>query len=174
MRKDTVALKGELGFLTRKFRAIWRTMLLRYPGKGKSIPAVCTVATSVPRPPVGPPPAFGAAVGFAALGLPSTGVARFVGAGAAFVGAGGPALNAQRASPIIATCATADAPSDPVSPPSPARVLNASRPPVRRQGRRRLIRSLASPPVPSPPSHRVHPGRHEDTRRLSHADPTGP
>src|SRR5665213_1725315 len=96
MRKDTVALKGELGFLTRKFRAIWRTMLLRYPGKGKSIPAVCTVATSVPRPPVGPPPAFGAAVGFAALGLPSTGVARFVGAGAAFVGAGGTADGVSR------------------------------------------------------------------------------
>src|SRR6266496_411670 len=37
-------------------------MLLRYPGKGNSIPSLRTVATSVPFPPVGPPPAFGASV----------------------------------------------------------------------------------------------------------------
>src|SRR6185312_5615074 len=90
MRNDIVALNGEFGFLTRKFSAICRTMLLRYPGNGKSIPAVCTVATSVPRPPVGPPPAFGALVaGAAFFGGASTGVARVVGAGGALLGAGG-------------------------------------------------------------------------------------
>jgi len=39
-------------------------MLLRYPGNGNSIPSLRTVATSVPLPPVGPPPAFGALLGF--------------------------------------------------------------------------------------------------------------
>src|SRR3981081_828516 len=37
-------------------------MLLRYPGKANSIPSVRTVATSVPFPPTGPPPALGASV----------------------------------------------------------------------------------------------------------------
>src|SRR2546429_5194024 len=64
-------------------------MLLRYPGKGNSIPSLRTVATSVPLPPVGPPPAFGASVfccltlvspaalTFCAVVLPSVGVAGF-------------------------------------------------------------------------------------------------
>src|SRR4051812_22929912 len=89
MRNRTSALRRADAFLGLKLSAICRTMLLRYPGNGKSIPSLRTVATSVPLPPVGPPPAFGAAVfgcgvafAFAALTFgagatfPSVGVAR--------------------------------------------------------------------------------------------------
>src|SRR5918911_4090818 len=55
--------------------AIWRTMLSRYPGNGNSIPSVRTVATSVPRPPAGPPPAAGAFVSASARdGVAGSGV----------------------------------------------------------------------------------------------------
>src|SRR5436190_22030297 len=53
-------------------------MLLRYPGNGNSIPSLRTVATSVPLPPVGPPPAFGASVFASVLTLASVGVVTFV------------------------------------------------------------------------------------------------
>src|SRR5436305_3475550 len=45
-------------------------MFSRYPGKGNSTPPVFTVTTSVPRPPVSPPPAVGGlfASGFAVVG----------------------------------------------------------------------------------------------------------
>src|SRR5689334_23700280 len=58
----TSALKRAAEFLGLKLSAIWRTMLLRYPGNGNSIPSARTVATSVPFPPTGPPPALGASV----------------------------------------------------------------------------------------------------------------
>src|SRR5690349_18173539 len=58
----TSAFKRAAGFLGLKLSAICRTMLLRYPGNGNSIPSARTVATSVPLSPVGPPPAFGASV----------------------------------------------------------------------------------------------------------------
>src|SRR2546423_14401593 len=63
-------------------------MLLRYPGNGNSIPSACTVATSVPFPPVGPPPAFGATVFAGGLVLASATVL-VVGAEAAFPLVGG-------------------------------------------------------------------------------------
>src|SRR3954471_5108060 len=67
IRNLTSALRRAAGFLGLKLSAICRTMLLRYPGNGNSIPSLRTVATSVPLPPTGPPPAFGASVfGFAA------------------------------------------------------------------------------------------------------------
>src|SRR3982751_4553439 len=62
IRNRTSALSRAAGFRGLKLSAICRTMLLRYPGNGNSIPSACTVATSVPFPPVGPPPAFGATV----------------------------------------------------------------------------------------------------------------
>src|SRR5690606_13772929 len=48
------------GFRGLKLSATCWTMLRKYPGKGNSIPSVRTVATSVPAPPVSPPPAVGA------------------------------------------------------------------------------------------------------------------
>src|SRR3982751_2111495 len=67
MRNRTSALRRAEAFRGLKLSAICRTMLLRYPGNGNSIPSLRTVATSVPFPPTGPPPAFGASVfGFAA------------------------------------------------------------------------------------------------------------
>src|SRR2546423_14317794 len=84
------ALRRAFAFLGLKLSAICRTMLLRYPGKAISIPAVRMVATSVPFPPTVPPPALGASVfgcgpafasrapafaaGFGALGVARTGV----------------------------------------------------------------------------------------------------
>src|ERR1700694_5074335 len=84
------ALQRAFAFLGLKLSAICRTMLLRYPGKANSIPSVRTVATSVPFPPTGPPPALGASVfgcgtafasaaaalaaGFGTLGVARTGV----------------------------------------------------------------------------------------------------
>src|SRR3954470_18475251 len=64
IRNLTSALRRAAGFLGLKLSAICRTMLLRYPGNGNSIPSLRTVATSVPFPPMGPPPAFGASVVF--------------------------------------------------------------------------------------------------------------
>src|SRR6185503_15727779 len=58
MRKETSA-RNALRVDGEKRSAIWRTMFSRYPGYGNSIPPVLTVATSVPRPPVSPPPAVG-------------------------------------------------------------------------------------------------------------------
>src|SRR5207247_9410665 len=58
-------------------------MLLRYPGKGNSIPSLRTVATSVPFPPVGPPPLFGASVFGCGVTLASVG-ALALGNGATF------------------------------------------------------------------------------------------
>src|SRR2546423_5000511 len=52
-------------------------MLLRYPGNGNSIPSLRTVATSVPVPPTGPPPAFGASVFLAELSLAAVAVFTF-------------------------------------------------------------------------------------------------
>src|SRR6476646_4184679 len=66
MRNRTSALSRAEACRGLKLRAICRTMLLRYPGNGNSIPSLRTVATSVPLPPVGPPPAFGAS-GFASV-----------------------------------------------------------------------------------------------------------
>src|SRR5690242_4270620 len=82
----TSALNRAAEFLGLKLSAICRTMLLRYPGNGNSIPSARTVATSVPFPPTGPPPALGASVlgcvvAFASLGVVAFGFA----AGAAFV-----------------------------------------------------------------------------------------
>src|ERR1700704_289964 len=62
IRNRISALRRAFAFLGLKLSAICRTMLLRYPGKANSIPSVRTVATSVPLPPVGPPPALGASV----------------------------------------------------------------------------------------------------------------
>src|SRR3954463_8470103 len=62
MRNRTSALRRADAFLGLKLSAICRTMLFRYPGNGNSIPSLRTVATSVPFPPVGPPPAFGASL----------------------------------------------------------------------------------------------------------------
>src|SRR5690242_19328145 len=53
-------------------------MLLRYPGNGNSIPSVRTFATSVPLPPVGPPPAFGASLFAVCWTLVSVCVVTFV------------------------------------------------------------------------------------------------
>src|SRR5579871_1999715 len=62
-------------------------MLLRYPGNGKSTPVVCTFATSVPCPPVGPPPAFAtAAAGAACFFAPAAGLVG--GTGVARLGCG--------------------------------------------------------------------------------------
>ena len=74
MRNLTTALRRAEGFLGLKLSAICRTMLLRYPGNGNSIPSARTVATSVPFPPVGPPPALGAAVFCRATACASVGV----------------------------------------------------------------------------------------------------
>src|ERR1700730_12689864 len=52
-------------------------MLLRYTGNGNSIPSLRTVATSVPFPPVGPPPAFGASVFGCGVTLLSVGALGF-------------------------------------------------------------------------------------------------
>ena len=78
----TSARRPELASAGLKRSAIWRTMLFRYPGNGKSIPSVWTVATSVPLPPIGPPPARGAGSGGVASAGLSTGVDR----SAAFLG----------------------------------------------------------------------------------------
>src|SRR5215218_9086120 len=59
MTNESCAVSGRFGLSGLKLRAISRTILLRYPGYGNSIPCVRTETTSVPRPPVGPPPAFG-------------------------------------------------------------------------------------------------------------------
>src|SRR6185437_4477892 len=70
-----------------KRKAIWRTMFSRYPGNGNSTPSVLTLATSVPRPPSGPPPALGGgAVGLAGA-TSAVGVAGgvFLRGGGAFV-----------------------------------------------------------------------------------------
>src|SRR5215210_2549372 len=67
-----------------KLSAICRTMLLRYPGNGNSIPSLRTVATSVPFPPSGPPPAFGASVSLCGTGFASVGAAVLAGVGDAF------------------------------------------------------------------------------------------
>src|SRR4249919_3920905 len=62
-------------------------MFWRYPGYGKSMPGVSTFATSVPLPPIAPPPAVGGGVsgfgGSAAFGC-GTGVAALA-AGTGFV-----------------------------------------------------------------------------------------
>src|SRR5438128_11008015 len=58
-------------------------MLFRYPGKGKSIPSVRTVATSVPLSPTGPPPARGPSLFWAAAFGVSIGVDAAFGAFAA-------------------------------------------------------------------------------------------
>src|SRR6266550_9340443 len=63
-------------------------MLLRYPGNGNSIPSVRTFATSVPLPPVGPPPALGASVFACCLTLVSVGVVT-LDFGAVFASVGG-------------------------------------------------------------------------------------
>src|SRR6185312_15691 len=62
----------------------------RYPGNGKSTPSVLTLATSVPRPPSGPPPAFGGGVVGLAGATSGVGVAGgvFLRSGGAFVLAG--------------------------------------------------------------------------------------
>src|SRR5215212_4850290 len=86
MTNRTSERSGAFGLRGEKRSAIWRTMLFRYPGYGNSIPCVRTVATSAPRPPVGPPPAAGAVVGFAGCAVGGTGVA-LVGAGRADAGA---------------------------------------------------------------------------------------
>src|SRR3954470_13950074 len=87
MRNRTSALRRADAFLGLKLSAICRTMLLRYPGNGNSIPSLRTVATSVPLPPVGPPPAFGASVFGLGATLASFG-ALALGVGATFPSAG--------------------------------------------------------------------------------------
>src|SRR3954464_3378052 len=87
MRNRTSALRRAEAFRGLKLSAICRTMLLRYPGNGNSIPSLRTVATSVPLPPVGPPPAFGASVFGCGLTLASLG-ALTLGDGATFPSAG--------------------------------------------------------------------------------------
>src|SRR6202049_4817280 len=77
IRNLTSALRRAAVFRGLKLIAIWRTMLLRYPGNGNSIPSLRTVATSVPFPPVGPPPAFGASVFGCALTFVSVGALGF-------------------------------------------------------------------------------------------------
>src|SRR3954469_22734851 len=67
-------------------------MLSLYAGYGKSIPVETTLATSAPRPPVGPPPAVGAGsavlvTGGVGVGVDFTG-ACFVGFTGVFTGAG--------------------------------------------------------------------------------------
>src|SRR6202171_2403933 len=56
------ALRRAVAFLGLKLSAICRTMLLRYPGNGNSIPSLRTVATSVPFPPREWPHTLGASV----------------------------------------------------------------------------------------------------------------
>src|SRR3954471_21361799 len=87
MRNRTSALRRAEAFRGLKLSAICRTMLLRYPGNGNSIPSLLTVATSVPLPPVGPPPALGASVFGCGLTLASFGALTF-GDGATFPSAG--------------------------------------------------------------------------------------
>src|SRR6476620_1227305 len=77
MRNRTSALSRAEAFRGLKLRAICRTMLLRYPGNGNSIPSLRTVATSVPLPPVGPPPALGASVAVFELTFASAGAVTF-------------------------------------------------------------------------------------------------
>src|SRR6185312_6032696 len=50
-------------------------MFSRYPGNGNSTPSVLTLATSVPRPPSGPPPALGGGVVGLAGAMSGVGVA---------------------------------------------------------------------------------------------------
>src|SRR5512147_194407 len=63
-------------------------MFSRYPGKGKSTPSVRTVATSVPRSPVGPPPARGGGSLVFGAGFARGGVGARVGGGDGGSGAG--------------------------------------------------------------------------------------
>src|SRR5215208_8012152 len=61
IRKVTSARNALLGG-GRNWSAICRTTFCRYTGYGNSIPSVRALATSAPRPPVGPPPATGPVV----------------------------------------------------------------------------------------------------------------
>src|SRR6187551_3475082 len=90
--KRTSAVSVNRVWFVWNWRRTSREMFCRYPGYGNSMPGVSTFATSVPLPPVAPPPAVGGGVsgfgGSAALGC-GTGVAAFeTGAGLllAFVG----------------------------------------------------------------------------------------
>src|SRR5437868_3136748 len=74
MRNDTSAV-STLPRGGENRSATCRTMFCRYPGNGKSSPATCTLATSAPLPPSGPPPARGPGVAFE--GAPLTGGAAF-------------------------------------------------------------------------------------------------
>src|SRR5439155_6591011 len=88
MRKVTSARNFAAGLRGLKLTAICRTMLLRYPGNGNSIPSLRTLATSVPFPPVGPPPALGALLFTCLFGTARSGVARRTGFSAAVFGLG--------------------------------------------------------------------------------------